>query len=171
MKPDAQASAGSPPGRSRLAVAWRDPVTVVIAAATVLALGLRVYELSLPGYLMGLTEYDDGSYFGSAVHLVRGILPYRDFVFVQPPGITLLMTPAALIAKAAGSTAGGMAIGRILTTLASAAGVVLLGLLVRHRGVLATLVACGVLAVFPDSIAAAHTVTRDTGRRMRRALP
>ena len=158
MAADAQASAGSPPGRSRLAAAWRDPVTVVIAAATVLALGLRVYELSLPGYLMGLTEYDDGSYFGSAVHLVRGILPYRDFVFVQPPGITLLMTPAALIAKATGSTAGGMAIGRILTTLASAAGVVLLGLLVRHRGVLATLVACGVLAVFPDSIAAAHTV-------------
>jgi len=73
----------------------------------------------------------------------QGILPYRDFVFVQPPGITLLMTPAALIAKATGSTAGGMAIGRILTTLASAAGVVLLGLLVRHRGVLATLVACG----------------------------
>jgi hypothetical protein len=130
---------------------------VVIAAATVLALGLRIYELSLPGYLFGLTEYDDGSYFGSAVHLVGGALPYRDFIFVQPPGILLLMAPVALVAKATG-TAAGMAIGRVLTMLASAAGVVLVGLLVRHRGALAALIACGVLAVFPDAIAGAHTV-------------
>jgi hypothetical protein len=130
---------------------------VVIAAATVLALGLRIYELSLPGYLFGLTEYDDGSYFGSAVHLAGGILPYRDFIFVQPPGILLLMAPVALVAKVTG-TAAGMAIGRVLTMLASAAGVVLVGLLVRHRGALAAVIACGVLAVFPAAIAAAHTV-------------
>jgi len=157
VKPGAEAPAGGSLTRSRLAAAWRDPVTIVIAAATVLALGLRAYELSLPGYLLGLTEYDDGSYFGSAVHLVEGILPYRDFIFVQPPGIILLMSPAALVAKLTG-TASGMAIGRVLTVLAGAGGVVLVGLLVRHRGVLAALIACGVLAVFPDSIAAAHTV-------------
>jgi hypothetical protein len=132
-------------------------VAIVITAATVLALGLRIYELSRPGYLLGLTEYDDGSYFGSSVHLVGGILPYRDFVFVQPPGILLLMAPVALVAKVTG-TAAGMAIGRVLTMLASAAGVVLVGLLVRHRGALAALIACGVLAVFPAAIAAAHTV-------------
>ena len=157
MKPGAEAPAGGAPARSRLAAAWRDPVTIVITAATVLALGLRIYELSRPGYLLGLTEYDDGSYFGSSVHLVGGILPYRDFVFVQPPGILLLMAPVALVAKVTG-TAAGMAIGRVLTMLASAAGVVLVGLLVRHRGALAALIACGVLAVFPAAIAAAHTV-------------
>jgi len=157
VKPGAEAPAGGVPARSRLAAAWRDPVTIVITAATVLALGLRIYELSRPGYLLGLTEYDDGSYFGSSVHLVGGILPYRDFVFVQPPGILLLMAPAALVAKVTG-TAAGMAIGRVLTMLASAAGVVLVGLLVRHRGALAALIACGVLAVFPAAIAAAHTV-------------
>ena len=157
MKPGAEAPAGGVPARSRLAAAWRDPVAIAITAATVLALGLRIYELSRPGYLLGLTEYDDGSYFGSSVHLVGGILPYRDFVFVQPPGILLLMAPAALVAKVTG-TAAGMAIGRVLTMLASAAGVVLVGLLVRHRGALAALIACGVLAVFPAAIAAAHTV-------------
>ncbi|HEV3291052.1 MAG TPA: hypothetical protein VG123_18900 [Streptosporangiaceae bacterium] len=151
------APAGDPPARPRLAGIRRNPVALVITAATVLALGLRIYQLSLPGELLGLTEYDDGSYFGSSVHLLQGILPYRDFVFVQPPGITLLMAPAALLAKVT-STAAGMAAGRIMTTLASAAGVVLTGLLVRHRGVLAALVACGVAALFPDSIAAAHTV-------------
>jgi hypothetical protein len=157
VKPGAEAPAGGSPARSRLAAAWRDPVTMVIAAATVLALGLRIYELSRPGYLLGLTEYDDGSYFGSSVHLTDGILPYRDFIFVQPPGILLVMSPVALLAKVTG-TAAGMAIGRVLTVLASAAGVVLVGLLVRHRGALAALIACGVLAVFPDAIAAAHTV-------------
>ena len=157
MKAGAKAPAGGSAARSRLAAAWRDPTIVVIAAATVLALGLRIYELSRPGYLFGLTEYDDGSYFGSAVHLVGGVLPYRDFIFVQPPGILLLMAPVALVAKVTG-TAAGMAIGRVLTLLASAAGVVLVGLLVRHRGALAALIACGVLAVFPDAIAGAHTV-------------
>jgi hypothetical protein len=157
VKPGAEAPAGGAAARSRLAAAWRDPTVVVITAATVLALGLRIYELSRPGYLFGLTEYDDGSYFGSAVHLVGGVLPYRDFIFVQPPGILLLMAPVALVAKVTG-TAAGMAIGRVLTVLASAAGVVLVGLLVRHRGALAALIACGVLAVFPGAIAAAHTV-------------
>lgn len=136
---------------------WLTPVTIVIAAVTLLALGLRLFYLTRPGYLLGVTEYDDGSYFGSAVRLVHGMLPYRDFVFVQPPGITLLMTPVALLARVIG-TDWGLAVARIATMLAGAAGVALAGLLVRHRGVLAALIACGVVAVYPDSVAAAHTL-------------
>jgi hypothetical protein len=157
VDPVPPAPTGDLPSRPRLAAIRRNAVALVIVATTVLALGLRSYQLARPGVLLGLTEYDDGSYFGSALHLLQGTLPYRDFIFVQPPGITLLMTPAALLAKLT-STAAGMVAGRILTALASAAGVVLIGLLVRHRGVLATLVACGVTALFPDSIAAARTV-------------
>jgi Glycosyltransferase family 87 len=133
------------------------PVNLVIAAVTILALGLRLFYLTRPGYLLGVTEYDDGSYFGSAVRLVHGVLPYRDFVFVQPPGITLLMAPAALVSRVIG-TDGGIAIARLLTMLAGAAGVTLAGLLVRHRGVLAALVACGVVAVYPDSVSSSHTL-------------
>ena len=132
------------------------PVAVVIAAATVAALGLRLAELTGPN-LLGVTQYDDGVYFGSAVRLVHGILPYRDFYLVQPPGITLLMTPAALASKVVG-TAWGMAAGRVLTVLASTASVTLAGLLVRHRGLLAVTVACGIMAVYPSNLEAAHTV-------------
>src|SRR5712691_5892043 len=82
--------------RTRLAAARRDPVILVIAAATAVGLALRLWQLSRPGYLLGLTEYDDGPYFGSAALLVHGVLPYRGFVLVQPPGITLLMAPAAV---------------------------------------------------------------------------
>ena len=130
---------------------------VVIIGAAMVGLALRVYQLSRPGFLLGVTEYDDGPYFGSAVRLLQGSVPYHDFVMVQPPGITLLMTPAALLAKLTG-TAVGMAAGRILTALAGAAAVVLGGLLVRHRGVLATMITCGVLAVYPSSVGASHTV-------------
>jgi hypothetical protein len=140
---------------------WRGlrvtPVGVVIAAATLVALGLRGYQLGRPGELLGVDWYDDGVLFGSSLRLVHGVLPYKDFVFAQPPGITLLMVPAALLSKAAG-TAWGMAVGRILTLLASSAAVVLGGLLVRHRGLLAVVITCGLLAVYPASVTDTYTI-------------
>jgi len=147
-------SAGTPPGRGT--AAWPTAVVPVIAILTVLGLALRTYLAVRPG-LMAITQYDDGAYFGSAVRLADGVLPYRDFAFVQPPGITLLMAPVGLVAHVTG-TAWGMVIARLLTVVAGAASVVLAGLLARHRGVLAVVVTCGILATYPPSAAAAHTV-------------
>jgi Glycosyltransferase family 87 len=132
-------------------------VAVVIIAASVVGLALRLYQLGRPGYLLGVTEYDDGTDFGSAIRLVHGYLPYRDFIIVQPPGIALLMSPVALLTKGLG-TAQAMAVARVVTVLAGAASVPLTGLLVRHRGLLAATVACGIVAVYPPSIQSAHTV-------------
>jgi len=55
-------------------------------------------------------------------------------------------------------TTAALATGRILTTLASSAGVLLLGLLLRHRGLLAVIAGCGILAVYPDSVSTARTI-------------
>jgi glycosyl transferase family 87 len=129
----------------------------IVLALTVLAVALRLYQLSRPGYLTGVNEYDDAVDFGSALRLVHGFLPYREFVLVQPPGITLLMTPVALLANLTG-TAKGFAIARVLTALAGAASVPLAGRLVRGRGPLVAAVTCGLLAVFPAALEAAHTV-------------
>jgi Glycosyltransferase family 87 len=133
------------------------PVAAVIVAATLLALGLRGFQIFRPGHLLGVGDYDDGADFGSALRLIHGVLPYRDFVLVQPPGIMLLMTPAAALSPLIG-TAWSIAVARVLTVAASAAAVVLGGLLVRHRGVFATVVTCGVIAIYPGSVQAAHTV-------------
>jgi hypothetical protein len=133
------------------------PVSAVITAATALALILRAYQILRPGVLLGVAWYDDGVYFASSLRLADGVIPYRDFFFAQPPGITLLMTPTALLAKAIG-TDWGMALARILTLLASSACVVLGGLLVRHRGLLAVIVTCGLLAVYPASVTTSHTI-------------
>ena len=136
--------------------AWLTPVNAAIAVTTLVALVLRTYLLLRPGVLT-VTQYDDGPYFGSAVRLVHGVLPYRDFAFVQPPGITLLMSPIGLVSYPTG-TAWGLVIARFLTVLAGAAAVTLTGLLVRHRGPLAVLLAGGVLALYPPGAGASHTV-------------
>ena len=136
---------------------WLSPPGLVMVAATALALAVRLYLLGRPGYLTGITEYDDGVYLGGAISLISGTVPYHDFAFVQPPGILLLMAPVAGIAKVS-APAFAMAAARLLTVAASAACVGLAGALVRHRGTVATLVACGVLALYPDDIMSAHTL-------------
>src|SRR6516164_8292797 len=128
----------------------------VIAVCTAAAAFLRFYVLARPGYLLGVTGYDDGVQFGDAMRLVSGVIPYRDFVVVQPPGSILLMAPVALLAKVTG-TAWGLAIARLLTAAADTACVALLGLLVRHRGPAPAGIACGIYAVYPDALVAAQT--------------
>jgi len=133
------------------------PPGLAMVLATTLALALRLFTLTRPGFLTGVSEYDDGVYLGAAIRLTQGALPYRDYAFVQPPGMLLLLTPAALLARLT-TTATALAFARVLTVLASTACVPLAGNLVRYRGALVTGVTCGILAVYPDDIAAAHTL-------------
>ena len=136
---------------------WGTPeVRAAIIGTGAIALALRLWILFSTG-LMSVTQYDDGPYFGSAVRLVHGVLPYRDYAFVQPPGIAELMSPAALESYLSG-TAWALVIGRFLSVLAGTAAVVLIGFLVRHRGALAVLLAAGILAIYPISAVSARTV-------------
>jgi alpha-1,2-mannosyltransferase len=128
-----------------------------MVAATIVALGVRLFTLSRPGFLTQSTEYDDGVYLGAAIRLTQGVMPYKDFAFVQPPGILLLMSPVALFARVT-STVAGLAMARILTVLASVACVPLAGNLIRFRGTLVTALTCFILAIYPSDIATAHTL-------------
>jgi hypothetical protein len=76
---------------------------------------------------------------------------------VQPPGFTLLASPIALLSRAIG-TGDALAIARVFMPLVAALNVALVGMLVRHRGQLATLVAAGLMAVFPAELHATHTL-------------
>jgi len=149
--------ARSPFGAARLRAYWLTPSGMVMLVATALAVALRLFTLTRPGYLTGITEYDDGVYLGASLRLVEGAVPYKDFAFVQPPGMLLLMSPVALVAKLT-TTVKGLALARLLTALASAACAPLAGNLVRYRGAVVTLVTCGVLAVYPGDITTAHTL-------------
>ncbi|HET7245320.1 MAG TPA: glycosyltransferase 87 family protein, partial [Streptosporangiaceae bacterium] len=136
---------------------WGTPeVRAVIIGTGAVGLALRLWILCSRG-LMSIIQFDDGPYFGSAVRLVHGVLPYRDYAFVQPPGITELMSPAALDSYL-GGTAWALVIGRLLTVCAGAAAVVLAGFLVRHRGALAVLLVGGIMAIYPAGASSARTV-------------
>jgi alpha-1,2-mannosyltransferase len=144
-------------GRSGSA-SWRAPAGLVIIAATVAGLVLRALLLTRPGFLTsGTVEYDDGVYLGAAIRLLQGAVPYRDFAYVQPPGILVVSLPFALVAKTVSASAG-LACARVATMLASAACVPLAGRLMRHKGVLATLVTCGFLALYPADLLTARTL-------------
>jgi alpha-1,2-mannosyltransferase len=134
------------------------PTGLVILAATVLALALRLFLLTRPGFLTsGTVEYDDGVYLGAATRLLHGAMPYKDYAFVQPPGIIVIALPAGL-AGALTSQATGLAVARALSVLASTACVPLAGRLVRHRGVITCAVTAGLLAVYPADVLSARTL-------------
>jgi hypothetical protein len=134
------------------------PAGMAILSATVLALALRLFLVTRPGFLTsGTVEYDDGVYFGAALRLLHGALPYKDYAFVQPPGIVVVALPGALLGSLT-SQATGLAAARILSVLASTACVPLAGRLVRHRGALACAVAAGLLAVYPADVLSGRTL-------------
>ncbi|MET4225669.1 glycosyltransferase 87 family protein [Oerskovia enterophila] len=70
---------------------------IVAAGVAVLAFTVR---WSLVGGTVGVRDYagyDDGVYFSSAVALVHGLVPYRDFTLLHPPGSMLALTPFAAL--------------------------------------------------------------------------
>ncbi len=136
--------------------------TWVPLCSGLLALGICCYQLSLPFVLLGIhgysgSGYDDGVYLGAATRLVHGVLPYRDFDFVQPPGITLVMAPVALVGRLMG-TRDAMGVARCVTAVVVGCNAALAALVMRRRGVTAMVVAGVSLAAFPLAVAADHTL-------------
>jgi 4-amino-4-deoxy-L-arabinose transferase-like glycosyltransferase len=133
------------------------PIVLVIALAAAFSLGVGWYQLLGMGEWHQYLEYDDGVWFGTAVRLAHGILPYRSFVDDQPPGVPVLMLPFALVSRSVG-TRTAFAVARLAVPLVETLGVVALGWAVRHRGTLTTAVACGVMAVYPLCLIDQRTV-------------
>lgn len=65
---------------------------VALAAIALGAFLLRVFPFfGADGAWSYRVDYDEGVYFSAASHLLDGVLPYRDFVFVHPPGQLLFL--------------------------------------------------------------------------------
>ena len=128
------------------------PLLFALATTT-----LIFYGLSRGNALFGVVQYDDGVYFDSAVRLVAGSIPYRDFVMVQPPGIAVLFAPLGLVARHIG-TRDGLAIARCITALVCGANVYLTGRLLSDRGRVVASAASAVVALFPAAVFADRTL-------------
>ena len=74
------------------------PVTVWLPIA-LLAFLARLLPTLHGGGLGGIDDYDEGVYFAGAQALIAGRLPYREFVLLHPPGIILVLTPLAALAR------------------------------------------------------------------------
>ena len=138
---------------------WENPRWATLASLppALLALGLCCYQLAYPNVLHGVFSYDDGVYFGSALYLIHGIVPYRDFTILVPPGITLVMTPFALLTHFTAQNEA-VASARVFTAVVTGANVFLAGLAVRHRGIAASAAAATALAIFPAAYLADSAV-------------
>ena len=134
--------------RSKLALSSTSQSLVIAISVGLLAFGTYLWQLTVPIYLQ---LYDSGVYTAAAIHMVSGDLPYRDFVFVQPPGIVLIMSPIALFSRVFGSH-DGFIIARVMSAFVTAFNASLLAWLVRHHGRIAMLIAgCG-LALTPVAV-------------------
>ena len=130
---------------------------LVVAALTALVGGIACYGDIFHGYLGRLISYDDGVYMGAATLFSHGIMPYRDFVFLHPPGVVLLLTPFALIGRCAGTAVANEA-ARLFVVSVAMANVVLLARVIRTRPTLAMAVGLVVFTLHPDVLTANQTV-------------
>jgi hypothetical protein len=133
---------------------------IVVPALACLA--LCVYQLQLADALVGIQSYsgggyDDGVHVATALRLTGLSFPYRDYVFLHPPGIAILLWPFAVIGRLT-SEQDALILGRIFMTVISVANVVLIGSLLRRRGPVAMLVGGMFLALFPLSVDATRTI-------------
>lgn len=135
-------------GRRDVSISLRAQQQIIAIGAGMVGLETYLWQLSVPIFLQ---LYDSGVYLAASIDLVTGTVPYRDFSFVQPPGILLVLSPIAEISRVVG-THDGYILARVLTALVTAANASLLSWLVRYRGRVAMAVAGVGLALTPVAV-------------------
>lgn len=120
--------------------------TVLLAlAVAVITDGLRLAVDLRSGGLLGAGSTDDGVYYAASASLLAGRLPYRDFLFLHPPGVLLALTPFAAIGRIAGDPAG-FAAARLGCVLLGGVNAGLVSIVLRNRGWAAALAGSTVYA-------------------------
>jgi hypothetical protein len=125
--------------------------TALLGALAVAAWVVRVNPFFRRDGVLGWpVDYDEGVYLAASRLLTRGVLPWRDFVFVHPPGVLAFLSPITLL-ELAPSVA--LAAARWMMATTGAVNVLLAALLVRrHAGLVGACVTAGLLAVWPELV-------------------
>lgn len=143
---------------------WASAGLLAIAAC---GLMLRLYPfLQAGGPLAWRVDYDEGVYFSSSALLFNGVIPYRDFVYVHPPGLLyfLGLTSAWTRWPFSVDPATAFAAWRVVATVVGAINIVLVGRLVMPvGGPAAALVAAALYASYPDAVTVERGAFLETG--------
>ena len=116
----------------------------------------RLLPVLNSGGLHAINQYDAGVYFGSAVGLVHGRLPYRDFLLLHPPGVVLALTPFAALTWVIGD-ASAMAVARLAWMGLGAVNAVLVARILRPLGLLPALLGGLCYALFYPAVVIEQT--------------
>ncbi len=127
---------------------------VVVALVALVA---RLAPVLRGGGLTGVLAYDDGVYYSASDALLSGRLPYRDYLLLHPPGITLVLAPFALLGRLVGEDPVGLAAGRVAFMLVGAASAVLVWAVARRVSPRAGLLAGLAYAVWQPAAYAERT--------------
>jgi alpha-1,2-mannosyltransferase len=140
---------GNPPAQTQnrtLRLLW--PCAIAIAA---IAFVIRLVPVLRGGGLFGLGNYDDGVYYAAATGLAHGLLPYRDFLLLHPPGMPVLLAPFALAAQVT-SDPYGFAAARVACMVLGAINAVLIWKILKPVGAAAALFGGLSYAVFYPAV-------------------
>lgn len=118
----------------------------VVLAVTLLALATRVSRYPSWRLLaLGGGDYDPAVMYAASASFVKGHLPYRDFVFLHPPGVLVGLAPFAWLGDTLGD-ANGLALARAAAILLGTLNTFLVCLLLRRLGSLPVLAGGGLYA-------------------------
>jgi alpha-1,2-mannosyltransferase len=142
---ESEVSLAKPPLATRLpGVA----LALLIGAAAYVA---RLVPVVRGGGLRGMNSYDGSVYYAAAAGLAHGLLPYRDFLFLHPPGIVLALVPFAALGRVIGDPSG-IEVATLAWFGIGALNAVLVNRILRPLGVLAALVGGLFYAVFYPAV-------------------
>ncbi|HEU5484976.1 MAG TPA: hypothetical protein VFU98_08730 [Microlunatus sp.] len=142
--------------RSTQHVWSRRGFVIGLGVICLLAIGVRLTGILRGGGLYGLGNYDDGVHFGAALGLVNGLLPYRDFLLLHPPGVVLALAPFATLSWLVGEP-HAMAAARVGWMALGGLNAVLCGLVIRPLGRIPALVTALFYALSIGAVYVEHT--------------
>jgi hypothetical protein len=129
------------------------PTFSVLVAGAVMGFVLRIVPLVPATGLSRSVVYDEGVYFSAAALVTRGVAPYRDFVFLHPPGILIGLAPLIWLGHHFSAYDDIFLMLRGLAALIGAVNVALIGRLAhRWEGLAAAVVAMLLYATFPPAV-------------------
>jgi alpha-1,2-mannosyltransferase len=136
---------------------WNASALIMLCLGAVAFLA-RLVPVLRGGGLHGVLAYDDGVYFAAAEAFVFGRLPYHDFLMLHPPGIVLVLSPFAWLARASGDDSTAFALARLAFMAVGALNAVLVFRVARARlGVVAGIAGGIFYAVWHPAVFAERT--------------
>ena len=133
----------------------------LVPAIGVVAFAARLVPVLQAGTLRGVQGYDDGVHLAVAQRLIAGILPYRDELFLHPPGIAVVLAPVAALAGPLGDS-WSLVLARLAFMALGAVNAMLVARILAPRGLLAAGAGGLAYALAGATVLAEHTMFLET---------